>query len=145
MLLERATPFIRMRAFETALKRLLNSIECKGMIDAADRAVQRERVRRERSAAPSRMPPSAASRLSLARFSFDEPIDRRTSMDAARLISRLVRDVDFACRQDDGSILFAFGDTDLRDAHVAARRLASVLKHTMLRADRERPGRSALR
>ena len=77
---------------------------------------------------------NAASRLSLARFSFDEPLDRRTSMDAARLVSRLVRDVDFACRQDDGSILFAFGDTDLRDAHVVARRLASVLKHTMLRA-----------
>ena len=72
--------------------------------------------------------------MSLARFSFDEPIDRRTSMDAARLVSRLVRDADFACRQDDGSILFAFGDTDLRDAHVVARRLASVLKHTMLRA-----------
>ena len=54
--------------------------------------------------------------------------------------SRLVRNVDFACRQDDGSILFAFADTDLRDAHVVARRLASVLKHTMLRPDRERPG-----
>jgi hypothetical protein len=77
--------------------------------------------------------------LSLARFSFDEPVDRRTSMDAARLISRLVRDADFACRQDDGSILFAFGDTDLRDAHVVARRLASVLKHTMLRLNSERP------
>ena len=80
------------------------------------------------------------ARLSLARFFFEEPLDRRTSMDAARLISRLVRNFDFACRQDDGSILFAFGDTELRDAHVAARRLASVLKHTMLRADRERPG-----
>ena len=86
------------------------------------------------------MPSERGARLSLARFSFDDPIDRRTSMDAARLVSRLVRDADFACRQDDGSILFAFGDTDLRDAHVVARRLASVLKHTMLRADRERPG-----
>ena len=64
------------------------------------------------------MPSERGTRLSLARFSFDDPIDRRTSMDAARLVSRLVRDVDFACRQDDGSILFAFGDTDLRDAHV---------------------------
>ena len=53
-----------------------------------------------------------------------------------------MRNTDFACRQDDGSILFAFGDTDLRDAHVAARRLASVLKHTMLRPDRERPAPS---
>jgi hypothetical protein len=139
VLLDRAVPFIRMRARETALKRLLHSIECKGMIDAQtglfnepafgealDRAIEDAGER--------------GVRLSLARFSFEEPLDRRISMDAARLISRLVRDSDFACRQDDGSILFAFGDTELRDAHVAARRLASVLKHTMLRADRERPG-----
>ena len=58
-------------------------------------------------------------------------------MDAARLISRLVRNVDFACRQDDGSILAVFTDTDLRHAHVVARRLASVLKHTMLRPGNE--------
>jgi hypothetical protein len=77
--------------------------------------------------------------LSLARFSFEQAIDRRTSMDAARLVSRLMRDTDFACREDDGSVLFVFGDTELRDAHVAARRLASVLKHTMLRIDREQP------
>ena len=104
-----------------------------------DRAVQRQRVR-PGARACHRGCGERGARLSLARFSFDDPIDRRTSMDAARLVSRLVRDVDFACRQDDGSILFAFGDTDLRDAHVVARRLASVLKHTMLRADRERPG-----
>ena len=34
VLLERAAPLIRMRTLETALKRLLHSIECKGMIDA---------------------------------------------------------------------------------------------------------------
>jgi hypothetical protein len=55
-------------------------------------------------------------------------------------MSRLVRSVDFACRQDDGSILFVFTDTDLRSAHVAARRLASVLKHTMLRSERDQGG-----
>ncbi len=76
----------------------------------------------------------------IATTTLDDPVDRRTSMDAARIVSRLVRDVDFACRQDDGSILFVFGDTEFRDAHVVARRLASVLKHTMLRADRDRPG-----
>jgi GGDEF domain-containing protein len=140
-LVERAAPLIRMRALETALKRLLTSIECKGMIDvqtglfhvrAFDEALTRAIADcGERGA-----------RLSLARFSFDEPLDRRTSIDAARLISRLVRNCDFACRHEDGSILFAFGDTELRDAHVAARRLASVLRHTMLRPDRERPAPS---
>jgi GGDEF domain-containing protein len=139
LLLERAEPYIRMRTLETALKRLLQSIECKGMIDART-GLFNENAFGQALALSISDAEERGTRLSLARFSFDEPIDRRTSMDAARLVSRLVRDVDFACRQDDGSILFAFGDTELRDAHVVARRLASVLKHTMLRADRERPG-----
>jgi hypothetical protein len=46
-----------------------------------------------------------------------------------------VREIDFACREQDGSILAAFTETDLRSAHVVARRLASVLKHTMLVPD----------
>jgi len=80
--------------------------------------------------------------FSLARFSFEQPLDRRTALDTARLVSQLVRNTDFACQQDDNSILFVFGDTSLRDAHVAARRLASVLKHTMLRPNREQPSLS---
>jgi hypothetical protein len=139
LLLERALPFIRMRTFETALKRLLHSIECKGMIDARTGLFTAQAFGHALALSIEDSSERGA-RLSLARFSFDNPIDRRTSLDAARLVSRLVRDADFACRQEDGSILFAFGDTDLRDAHVVARRLASVLKHTMLRPDRERPG-----
>jgi hypothetical protein len=138
VLLQRAAPLIRLRAFETALKRLLQSIECKGMLDPHTGLLNGNAFGQALGLAIEDAGERGAG-LSLARFSFEEPIDRRTSLDAARLISRLVRDSDFACRQDDGSILFAFGDTDLRDAHVVARRLASVLKHTMLRPDRERP------
>src|SRR5262249_33539778 len=76
--------------------------------------------------------------LSIARFSFDAPLDRRTSMDAARVVSRLMRTVDFACRQDDGSILTVFPSPDLRAAHVGARRLAAVLKQTMLQSEGDR-------
>ena len=137
MLVARAAPAIRMRAREVALKRLLKSIECKGMIDA-DTGLFNARAFAEALGHAIEDCAERGARLSLARFSFEEPLDRRTSMDAARLVSRLVRDADFACRQDDGSILFAFGGTDLRDAHVAARRLASVLRHTMLHIDRER-------
>ena len=139
MLIERAIPFIRMRARETALKRMLASIECKGMIDAQT-GLFHEHAFGEALASAIEDTTERGVRLSLARFAFEDPVDRRTSMDAARLMSRLVRDSDFACRQADGSILFAFGDTELRDAHVAARRLASVLKHTMLRADRDGRG-----
>ena len=59
--------------------------------------------------------------LSIARFSFDHN-DRRTSLDAARLIARLMRQVDFACREADDSIFAVFTETDLRAAHVIARR-----------------------
>src|SRR5262249_50220752 len=48
---------------------------------------------------------------------------------------RLVRSVDFACRALDGSILMAFSGTALRSAHVVARRIASVLRHTMLTSE----------
>jgi GGDEF domain-containing protein len=132
-----AAPAIRMRAREVALKRLLKSIECKGMLDA-DTGLFNARAFADALSHAIEDCGERGSRLSLARFSFEEPLDRRTSMDVARLVSRLVRNSDFACRQDDGSILFTFVGTDLRDAHVAARRLASVLRHTMLRVDRER-------
>jgi GGDEF domain-containing protein len=132
LLLQRALPLVRARALETALKRLLHSIEHKGMTDARTGLLNADAFGRALELAIE----DAAERkttFSLARFAFDEPLDRRIAIDTARLVSRLVRDTDFACRQDDGAILFVFGDTGLRDAHVAARRLASVLKHTMLR------------
>src|SRR5262249_50732169 len=76
--------------------------------------------------------------LSVARFTFDGVDDRRAYVDAARLFSRLVRNVDFACREQDGSILAAFTKTDLRSAHLVARRIASVLRRTMLSPGRDR-------
>ncbi len=137
VLVERLLPLVRLHAFEGRLKRLLKSIECKGMLDPRTGLMHTQAFGRDLDRAID----DAGERgvgLSIARFSFDETVDVRTSLDAARLMSRLVRSIDFACRQDDGSILFTFTETDLRSAHVVARRLASVLKHTMLRPDRER-------
>ena len=143
LLLQRAVPLIRARALECALKRLLNSIEHKGMLDVTTGLLNAHAFGQALGLAIE----DAAERgavFSLARFAFEQALDRRTSLDAARLVSHLMRNTDFACQQDDHSILFVFGDTSLRDAHVAARRLASVLKHTMLRPDRERPNVSPL-
>jgi len=70
--------------------------------------------------------------LSVARFSFDGEIDARASKDGARLLTRLIRNIDFGCREDDGSLLIAFTQTDLRSAHVVARRIAGAIKNTML-------------
>ena len=75
---------------------------------------------------------------SVARFTFGPVLERRPGLDAARLVSRIVRNIDFACQGSDGSILCVFTGTDLRAAHVISRRIASVLKHTMLTRKRGR-------
>ena len=75
--------------------------------------------------------------MSVARFSFPREIDARIALDAARQASRLIRSVDFACQVSDGSILLACPATELRHAHVIARRIANALKTTMLTSDRK--------
>jgi GGDEF domain-containing protein len=70
--------------------------------------------------------------LSLSRISFAQgAISERMRLDAARILSRLMRRMDFATLSEDGAILMVFAETDLRNAHAIARRLTSVLKHTM--------------
>jgi GGDEF domain-containing protein len=131
---ERMLPLVRIHAFAARLQRLLAAIEAKGMLDPESglftitaflhdlqRALEEARA--------------CGGTLSLARFSFPSELDRRANVDAARLVSRLVRKADFACHASDGSILVAFSGTTLRSAHVVARRIASVLKHTMVRTD----------
>ncbi len=134
-LVERLIPMVRQRAFEQRLKRLLKSIESKGMIDPNTVLLCLDAFGRDLARAID----DAGERgvgLSVARFSFPETLDLRTSMDAARLAGRLIRGIDFACRQDDGSIVAVFTGTDLKAAHVVARRLASVIKHTLLSPER---------
>jgi len=70
--------------------------------------------------------------LSVARFSFDRGLDDRASLDVARLMSRLIRNIDFATRDEEGAILAAFTQTDLRNTHVTVRRLATSLKRMVL-------------
>jgi hypothetical protein len=65
----------------------------------------------------------------VARFAFD-PARERAQLDAARILSRLMRLMDFGAVQNDGSIVAVFAETDLRTAHMIARRLCSVMRHT---------------
>jgi GGDEF domain-containing protein len=138
----RILPLVRQHAFEARLQRQLAALETRGLIDPQtglftiaaflrdlNRAVDEAKLR--------------GNDLTLARFTFPATVDRRASMDAARLVSRLVRSVDFACRASDGSILLAFAQTALRSAHIVARRIASVLRHTMLVS--QGPDRKAVR
>jgi len=137
-LVERFLPFVRLHAFGERLKRMLKSLDAKGMLDPTTGLLAHEAFWRDLNRAVG----EAAKRgvgLSIARFSFSRR-DRRVSLDAARLVSRLMRQVDFACREADDSIFAVFTETDLRAAHVIARRIASVLKNAMLTADRKTSG-----
>jgi hypothetical protein len=65
----------------------------------------------------------------VARFAFG-PAQERARLDGARILSRLMRQMDFGAVQDDGSVIVVFAETDLRTAHMIARRLSSVMRHT---------------
>jgi GGDEF domain-containing protein len=136
-LVERLLPFVRLQAFETHLKRLLKSLETDGTLDPATGLFARKAFWNDLDRAVKDAESNGGC-LSVARFAFEETNDGRAHLDAARLFSRLVRNIDFACQEQDGSILAAFTETDLRSAHVVARRIASVLKHTMLSPDHDR-------
>jgi GGDEF domain-containing protein len=136
-LVERLLPFVRLQAFEGHLKRLLKSLETDGTLDPATGLFARNAFWNDLERA-IKDAGSNGGCLSVARFAFEETNDGRAHLDAARLFSRLVRNIDFACQEQDGSILAAFTETDLRSAHVVARRIASVLKHTMLSPDHDR-------
>ena len=136
-LVERVLPFVRLQAFEGQLTRVLKSLESEGVIDPDTGLLATQAFWRDLGRAVQESEETGGA-LSVARFTFDGVADRRAYVDAARLFSRLVRNVDFACREQDGSILAAFTKTDLRSAHLVARRIASVLRRTMLSPGRDR-------
>jgi hypothetical protein len=137
-LVARFLPFLRLHAFGQRLKRMLKSLDAKGMLDPDTGLLANGAFWRDLNRAVDDAEKRGVG-LSIARFSFERS-DRRISLDAARLVSRLMRRVDFACREADDSIFAVFTETDLRAAHVIARRIAAVLKHTMLAPDRKRSG-----
>lgn len=130
-LVARMVPLVRLHAFDARLKRMLRSLEADGMSDPETGLLTREAfwgdLRKAVAEASDR-----SQALSLARIAFDAPFDARAALDGARLLTRLIRNIDFAACGEDGSILIAFTQTDLRSAHVVARRIAGVLKTAML-------------
>ena len=123
-----ALPLIRQHAFEAHLSRTLRSIEADGLLDARSGLLTSAAFHRDLATAVHQTL-SRGGGLSLARFAFD-PDHERAQIDGARILSRLMRQMDFGALQDDGSVIVAFAETDLRTAHMIARRLASVMRHT---------------
>ena len=124
-----ALPLIRQHAFEARLSRTLKSIDAGGLLDPRTGLLTLAAFNRDFATAVYQTQ-SRGGGLSVARFSFGQRHER-AQLDGARIISRLMRQMDFGAVQDDGSIVVVFAETDLRNAHMIARRLSSVMKHTV--------------
>jgi hypothetical protein len=137
-LVARIIPLVRLRAFEARLKRMLRSLDTDGVFDPQSGLLTRDSFWHDLKMAIG----EAADRsmpLSVVRFSFEKDLDEHASLDAARLMSRLIRNIDFATRDEEGAILVAFTQTDLRNTHVTVRRLAVSLKRMILAPQGEEP------
>ena len=123
-----ALPLIRQHAFEVHLSRTLRAIDADGLLDARTGLLTPAAFHRDFATAVYQTI-SRGGGLSVARFAFD-PAHPRAQFDGARIISRLMRQTDFGTAEPDGSVIVAFAETDLRNAHMIARRLSSVMRHT---------------
>ncbi len=123
-----ALPLIRQHAFEAHLSRTLRSIDAGGLLDPRTGLLTPTAFSRDFATAVYQTL-SRGGGLSVARFGFD-PAQERARLDGARILSRLMRQMDFGAVQDDGSVIVVFAETDLRTAHAIARRLSSVMRHT---------------
>src|ERR1700730_6041708 len=121
-----AMPLIRQHAFEAHLSRMLRSIDAGGLLDPRSGLLTSEAFNRDFATAVYQTS-SRGGGLSVARFAFD-PTHERAQLDGARIISRLMRKMDFGAIQQDGSVIVVFAETDLRNAHMIARRLSSVMR-----------------
>jgi hypothetical protein len=128
MIAANALPLIRQQALEARLGRTLRAIDAEGLLDPQTGLLSRAAFDRDFPSAV-RQAVSGSGGLSVARFVFD-PQNPRAQLDGARIISRLMRQVDFGAVQSDGSVVVVFADTDLRDAHAITRRLSAVIRHT---------------
>jgi hypothetical protein len=124
-----ALPLVRQHAFESRLGRALKSIDAGGLLDPRTGLLTLEAFNRDFAAAVVQTQ-SRGGGMSVARFSYHRGHER-AQRDGARIISHLMRQTDFGAMQEDGSIVVVFAETDLRNAHMIARRLSSVMKHTV--------------
>jgi hypothetical protein len=123
-----ALPLIRQHAFEAHLSRTLRSLDAGGLLDPKTGLLTVAAFNRDFATAVYQTL-SHGGGLSVARFAFDKD-HPRAQLDGARILSRLMRQMDFGAAQEDGSVIAVFAETDLRTAHMIARRLCSVMRQT---------------
>jgi GGDEF domain-containing protein len=133
-----ALPLIRQHAFAARLGRVLRAIDAGGLLDPRTGLLTRDAFRRDFEAAVADAQARGAG-LSVARIGLsDRAVSERMRLDAARIVGRLLRQVDFATLDGDGAIVVAFPDTSVRNTQAIARRLVGVLRHTALGTRRDR-------
>ncbi len=123
-----ALPLIRQRAFEARLTRTLRAIDAGGLLDPQTGLLTQIAFARD-FAGTVKEALSEGGGLSVARLAFD-PTNLRAQRDGARIISHLMRKMDFGTLQADGSAIVVLAATDMRAAHAIARRLSSVIRQT---------------
>ena len=123
-----ALPLIRQHAFEAHLSRTLRSIDAGGLLDPRTGLLMPAAFNRDFATAVHQTLARGGG-LSVARFAFG-PAQARAQLDGARILSHLMRQMDFGTAREDGSVIVVFAETDLRTAHMIARRLSSVMRHT---------------
>jgi GGDEF domain-containing protein len=123
-----ALPLIRQHAFEAQLSRTLRAIEAGGLLDPHTGLLTKSAFDRDLTVAIEQTK-SHGGGLSIAHFAFDRA-HPRAQFDGARIISRLMRRMDFGALHGEGSVLVVFAGTDLREAQAIARRMSSVMRHT---------------
>jgi hypothetical protein len=136
-------PLVRVHAFARRLRRHIAALDARGLIDPQTGLLTVAAFERKlpRAVADAR---ERGIAMSIARFRLPPGFGRRPRIDAARLVSRLIRAVDFACQDDDGAIIVVFAESPLRHAHVITRRIAAVMRHAVLDPERSRPRPQAM-
>jgi hypothetical protein len=124
-------PLVRVHSFGARLRRHVTALDSRGTVESQTGlhtvgAFARELPRVVADAKKRRVP------LSIARFALPPSLSWRLRIDAARLTARLLRPIDFACQIEDGSIVIVWAEAPPRNAHVMARKIASVMRQTML-------------
>lgn len=124
-------PLVRVHAFAARLRRHAASLDAGGLVDpltglftatAFDDGLPQMVADCRKRDAP----------MSVARFELPAALSTRARVDAARLVSRLVRPGDFASQDADGAITVVMAGAALHQCHVVARRIASVIRSTLM-------------
>jgi hypothetical protein len=137
-IIDHMLPLVRVHSFGARLRRHIAALDSRGTLDAQTglhtvAAFARELPRMVAIAKNDR------ASVAVARFAFPPGHGWRFRIDAARLTLRLLRQNDFACQIEDGSIVVVL-EAPPRTAHVMARKIASAMRQTML--DWQTGGRS---